>query len=216
MFDPMISLLLQGSLETLAMVGLSGLISLLGGLPLGVILMLTRHNGILKNALLHRGLGVIVDMLRAVPFIILLVAIIPLTRFLVGTSIGTLAAIVPLSIAAIPFVARIVENALMEVDAGLKEAAASMGVTTWQLIYKVLLPETRPAILRGFTVTLISLVGYSAMAGAVGGGGLGSIAINYGYQRFELGILLATVLILIILVYLIQWGGDWLARRWEH
>jgi len=216
MSAPLISLLLQGTWETLYMVGLSGLFSILGGLPLGVILMTTRSNGILKNLLLHKGLGFVVDILRAIPFIILLVAIIPFTRLLVGTSIGTLAAIVPLSIAAIPFVARIVENALVEVNAGLLEAGQAMGATSWQLVYKVLLPEARPAILRGITITLISLVGYSAMAGAVGGGGLGSLAINYGYQRFELGVLLATVVVLIVLVYAIQWTGDWLARRWER
>jgi D-methionine transport system permease protein len=216
MSDPLISLLLEGTWETLYMVGLSGFFSILGGLPLGVILMLTRPKGILRNLFMHKGLGCIVDVLRAIPFIILLIAIVPFTRLLVGTSIGTHAAIVPLSIAAIPFVARIVENALVAVDGGLLEAGEAMGATPWQLVYKILLPEARPAILRGFTLTLISLVGYSAMAGAVGGGGLGSIAINYGYQRFELTILLITVMLLILLVYAIQWTGDWLAKRWEY
>lgn len=161
-------------------------------------------------------MGLIVDVLRAIPFIILLIAIIPLTRLLVGTSIGTFAAIVPLSIGAIPFVARIVENALAHVNDGLIEAGQAMGATHWQLIYKILLPEAGPAIIRGLTVTLISLVGYSAMAGAVGGGGLGSLAINYGYQRFDFTVLLTTIVILIVLVYGIRWLGDRLVRYWER
>jgi D-methionine transport system permease protein len=216
MSDPLLKLLLEGTGETLYMVGLSGLFAMLGGLPLGIILMMSRPHAILQNFLLHKSLGFVADVVRAVPFIILLVAIIPLTRLLVGTAIGTSAAIVPLSLTAIPFVARIVENALVAVDTGLLEAGQAMGTSTWQLIYKILLPEARPAIIRGMTVTLISLVGYSAMAGAVGGGGLGSLAINYGYQRFDATVLLATVVVLIVLVYAIQWTGDWLARKWEH
>jgi D-methionine transport system permease protein len=212
----LLKLLLEVTGETLYMVGLSGLFAMLGGLPLGIILMMSRPHAILQNFLLHKSLGFVADVVRAVPFIILLVAIIPLTRLLVGTAIGTSAAIVPLSLTAIPFVARIVENALVAVDTGLLEAGQAMGTSTWQLIYKILLPEARPAIIRGMTVTLISLVGYSAMAGAVGGGGLGSLAINYGYQRFDATVLLATVVVLIVLVYAIQWTGDWLARKWEH
>lgn len=216
MSDPLIELLLKGIWETLYMVGLSGFLSVLGGLPLGVILLSTRPHSILSNLLLHKSLGFVVDVIRAIPFVILLIAIIPLTRLLVGTSIGTTAAIVPLSIGAIPFVARIVENALAAVADGLIEAGQAMGATNWQLIYKILIPEARPAIIRGITITLISLVGYSAMAGAVGGGGLGSLAINYGYQRFDLTVLLTTILVLIVLVYVIQYLGDWLAKRWEH
>lgn len=216
MSEQLINLLLQGTWETVYMVLLSAGIAVLGGLPLGVILFGTRPQGILRNALLHHSLGAVVDIIRAVPFIILLVALIPLTRLLVGTTIGTLAAIVPLSIGAIPFVARIVENALVEVNTGLIEAGQAMGATRWQLVYKILLLEARPAIIRGITLTLISLVGYSAMAGAVGGGGLGSLAINYGYQRFDFTVLLATILTLIVLVYLVQWSGGWLAKRWER
>lgn len=216
MSDALIKLLLEGTWQTLYMVGLSGFLSVLGGLPLGVILLTTKPNGILNNILLNKGLSFVVDVLRAIPFIILLVALIPFTRLLIGTSIGTPAAIVPLSIGAIPFVARIVENALAEVNEGLIEAGQAMGATNWQLIYKILIPEARPAIIRGITVTMIALVGYSAMAGAVGGGGLGSLAINYGYQRFDFTVLLTTILILIFLVYCIQWLGDWLAKRWEH
>lgn len=212
MYDALTSLLLQGTLETLYMVGLSGFLSVLGGLPLGVILFTTRPQGVLHSILLHKSLGFMVDVLRAIPFIILLVAIIPLTRLLIGTSIGTTAAIVPLSIGAIPFVARIVENVLAEVHDGLMEAGQAMGATNWQLIYKILIPEARSAIIRGITVMMISLVGYSAMAGAVGGGGLGSLAINYGYQRFDVTVLLSTVVVLIVLVYCIQWLGDYLAK----
>jgi ABC-type methionine transport system permease subunit len=216
MSEQLINLLLQGTWETVYMVLASTAIAVLGGLPLGVILFATRPQGILRSALLHHGFGVVVDIFRAIPFIILLVALIPLTRLLVGTSIGTLAAIVPLSIGAIPFVARIVENALAEVNSGLIEAGHAMGATNWQLVYKILLLEARPAITRGITLTLISLVGYSAMAGAVGGGGLGSLAINYGYQRYETDVLLTTVAILVVLVYLIQWSGARLAKRWER
>jgi len=216
MSNQLLIMLLESTWQTIYMVALSGLVAVLGGLPLGVFLMMTRRGGILSNLLIHRGLGILVDIFRAIPFIILLIAIIPFTRLIVGTSIGTVAAIVPLSIAAIPFVARIVENALIEVQGGLIEAGQAMGATDWQLIYKILVPEAGAAITRGITVTLISLVGYSAMAGAVGGGGLGSLAINYGYQRFEFKVLIATVVILIVLVYLIQWAGNSCARRLEH
>lgn len=216
MSDPLIKLLLEGTWETVYMLVFSGFASVLGGLPLGVILLTTRRDGILNNFFLHKSLGFVVDVLRAIPFIILLIALIPFTRLLIGTSIGTPAAIVPLSIGAIPFVARIVENALAEVNDGLIEAGQAMGATNWQIIYKILIPEARPAIIRGITVTMIALVGYSAMAGAVGGGGLGSLAINYGYQRFDFTVLLTTILILIALVYGIQWLGDYLAKRWEH
>lgn len=216
MSEQLINLLLQGTWETFYMVLASTAIAVLGGLPLGIILFATRPHGILRGVLLHHGLGIVVDILRAIPFIILLVALIPLTRLLVGTTIGTLAAIVPLSIGAVPFVARIVENALAEVNSGLIEAGHAMGATNWQLVYKILLLEARPAITRGITLTLISLVGYSAMAGAVGGGGLGSLAINYGYQRYDTDVLLATVAILVVLVYLIQWSGARLAKRWER
>ena len=209
----LINQVIQSTLETIYMVLLSGSISVLFGLPLGVILLTTREGGILQNLLCHRGLSFVVNVVRAIPFVILLIALIPLTRLLIGTSIGTQAAIVPLTIGAIPFVARIVENALAEVGGGLVEAGHAMGTSPWQIIYKILLPEARPSIIQGITVTWISLVGYSAMAGAVGGGGLGSLAINYGYQRFNLTILLVTIVVLIVLVYGIQFLGDWLSRR---
>jgi len=209
-------MILQSTWETILMVLVSGTIAVLGGIPLGVILLTTRPGNILQNVLFHRGLSFVVNVLRAIPFIILLVALVPLTRLLVGSSIGTTAAMVPLSIGAIPFVARIVENALAEVSGGLIETGNSMGATPWQIIYKILLPEARPSIVQGISVTWISLVGYSAMAGAVGGGGLGSLAINYGYQRFNVPILFTAVVVLILLVYAIQHAGDWLARHWEH
>lgn len=211
-----LSLIWNGTLETIYMVLLSGIIGVLGGLPLGVILLTTREDNILANVFYHKSISFIVNVIRAIPFIILLVAVVPLTRLLVGTSIGTNAAIVPLSIGAIPFVARIVENALVEVSGGLIEAGLAMGATPWQIIIKILLPEAMPGIVNGITVTLITLVGYSAMAGAVGGGGLGSVAINYGYLRFDPAIMTTTVIILIVLVYIIQYVGDFIARLMDH
>lgn len=216
MSNETINLLLNGTWETIYMVLVSGLISVIGGLPLGVVLLTTRPNNILANSFSNKSIGFIVNVVRAIPFIILLVALVPFTRLVVGTSIGINAAIVPLSIGAIPFVARIVENALAEVSGGLLEAGQAMGATPSQIIIKILLPEALPAIINGITVTLITLVGYSAMAGAVGGGGLGSVAINYGYQRFDPKIMLATVVILIVLVYAIQYIGDRFAKRLDH
>ena len=216
MFDLLFDSVLQSTLETIYMVTISGILSVLGGLPLGILLLITSSGRELSNPVLHKILSLMVDIGRAIPFIILLVILIPVTRFLVGTSIGTNAAIVPLCIGAIPFVARIVESALKAVDPGLIEAGHAMGTTTFQLIHKILIPEASAAIIRGITITLIGLVGYSAMAGAVGGGGLGSLAINEGYQRFNFPVLLATVMVLILFVYAIQWVGDWLAKKWEH
>lgn len=209
-------LLLHGTWETLYMVLVSGLISVIGGIPLGVMLLITRTHGILEHALYNKVISFIVNVVRAIPFIILLVALIPLTRLIVGTSIGTNAAMVPLSIGAIPFVARIVENALIEVGGGLIEAGLAMGASPWQIVIKILLPEAMPTIINGITVTLITLVGYSAMAGAVGGGGLGSVAINYGYQRFDPSIMVATIIILVLFVYLIQHMGDFIANKLDH
>lgn len=216
MSNATVNLLLSGTWETIYMVLVSAFIAILGGLPLGVLLLITRADNILENIFYNKTVSFIVNVVRAIPFIILLVAIIPLTRLLVGTSIGTNAAIVPLSIAAIPFVARIVENALLEVGGGLIEAGQAMGASPWQVITKILLPEAMPSIVNGITVTLITLVGYSAMAGAVGGGGLGSVAINYGYLRFNPQIMLATVVILILLVYLIQYSGEVIAAYLNH
>lgn len=216
MLSPTASLLVNGTWETLYMVGAAGIISIIGGLPLGITLLITRKNNILENKFTHWLLSGIVNIVRSIPFIILLVAIVPFTRLLIGTSIGTTAAMVPLAIGAIPFVARIVENALAEVNQGLIEAGLSMGATPIQIIIKILLPEAMPAIINGITITLITLVGYSAMAGAVGGGGLGAVAINYGYERYDLNIMLWTIVILIIIVHAIQWIGDRLSKRLVH
>ena len=216
MSDLLMSLLWQSVWEIIYMVAASGFFSVLVGLPLGIILFVVQPGRILAKKWLHKPLALVVDLLRAIPFIILLVMLIPFTRFLVGTSIGTQAAIVPLSIGAVPFVARLMENALKQVNGGLVEAGQAMGATNWQIIYRILLPEALPAAIRGVTVTLISLVGYSAMAGAVGGGGLGSLAINYGYQRFDFTVLLSTIMILVMLVYMIQWLGDKFAKHYEH
>ena len=202
--------------ETIVMVGLSGLAGALIGIPLGVLLRLTDRGGVLQNTALNRVAGGIVNAVRSTPFIILLVAIIPLTRLLTGSSIGTAAAVVPLTLAAAPFIARLVETALREVDAGLVEAAQAMGATTSQIVFKVLLPEALPGIVAAFTVTLVSLTGFSAMAGAIGGGGLGDLGIRYGYQRFLPEIMLAVVVVLILFVQALQSLGDWAVRRLSH
>lgn len=202
--------------ETLLMVGISGAIGGVFGIPLGVLLRLTDRGGVLENRLLNRLVGGSVNAVRSTPFIILLVAISPLTRLLTGSSIGTAAAVVPLSIAAAPFVARLVEAALREVDHGLVEAAQAMGAGTWQIVFKVLLPEALPGIVAGLTITLVSLTGYSAMAGAIGGGGLGDLGIRYGYQRFLPEVMAAVVLILIAFVQALQSLGDWAVRRLSH
>lgn len=213
MSQEMLVLLVNAFWETTYMVAISTIISIVLGVPLGVILVTTDKGHILENLSLNRVLGSIVNAARSTPFIILMVAIIPVTRLIVGTSIGTDAAIVPLSIAAIPFVGRIVEAALKEVDFGLVEAAQAMGASPREIITKVLIPEAMPSIVLGLTLTIISLIGYSAMAGAIGGGGLGDLAIRYGYQRFRADIMLATVVILIAQVQIVQSGGDYLARR---
>ncbi|MBX9835749.1 MAG: ABC transporter permease, partial [Burkholderiaceae bacterium] len=186
------------------------------GVPLGVFLRLTDHGGVLENGPLNKVVGWIVNAARSTPFIILLVAIIPLTRLIVGSSIGTAAAVVPLTLAVAPFMARLVETALREVDNGLVEAAQAMGATTSQIVWKVLLPEAMPGIVAGLTISFVSLTGYSAMAGAVGGGGLGDLGIRYGYQRFLPDVMLVVVLILIFFVQAIQSLGDWAVRRLSH
>ncbi|RDI44823.1 Lipoprotein 28 [Aquicella lusitana] len=205
--------LIKATWETIYMVFIASFISILVGLMLGVFLYLTAKKQTLENTFIHRLLGTIVNVTRSVPFIILMISIIPLTRFLVGTTIGTNAAIVPLTLAAIPFFARVAENALAQVPYGLIEAAHAMGASTWQTVTKVLIPESLPALIRGATLTVIGLIGYSAMAGVVGGGGLGELAINYGYQQFNIAVMLETVIILIALVQLIQMLGDTLAKR---
>ena len=202
--------------ETVVMVGISGVVGALIGVPLGVFLRLTDYGGVLENGPLNKTVGWIGNAARATPFIILLVAIIPLTRAIVGSSIGTAAAVVPLTLAVAPFMARLVETALREVDNGLVEAAQSMGATTSQIVWKVLLPEAMPGIVAGMTISFVSLTGYSAMAGAVGGGGLGDLGIRYGYQRFLPDVMLAVVLILIFFVQAIQSLGDWAVLRLSH
>jgi D-methionine transport system permease protein len=213
MSQEMLVLLAKSLWETTYMVAVSGFISALLGIPLGIILVTTNKGHILENTSINRVLGAVVNATRSTPFIILMVAIIPVTRLLVGTSIGTNAAIVPLSIAAIPFVARIVESALKEVDYGVIEAAQAMGASPKEIITKVLIPEALPAIVLGLTLTIISLIGYSAMAGAIGGGGLGDLAIRYGYQRFRADIMLITVIILIAQVQIVQSAGDYISNR---
>lgn len=214
--QPMLELFASSLWETIVMVGISGLVGALMGVPLGVYLRLTDAGGVLQNVAANRVVGGIVNALRSTPFIILLVAIIPLTRFITGSSIGTAAAVVPLTIAAAPFIARLVETSLREVDHGLVEAAQAMGATTWQIVMKVLLPEALPGIVAGLTITFVSLTGYSAMAGAIGGGGLGDLGIRYGYQRFLPEVMLAVVLVLIFFVQAVQSLGDWAVRRLGH
>lgn len=212
----MIDLLFKAFGETLLMVLTSALFSALIGIPLGIALHITKKGQILANPALQKVLGLIVNVGRSVPFIILLVAIIPFTRLVVGTSIGTVAAIVPLTVGAIPFVARLIEGALIEVPSGLQEAAQAMGASPLQIVQKVLLPEALPGILNAVVITLVALVNYSAMAGAIGGGGLGDVGIRYGYQRFDPLVMLVTVVILVLLVQLIQSIGDYLVRRVDH
>ncbi len=199
--------------ETIYMVLISTVLSYLAGLPLGIILVTTNENHILENKGLNQVLGSIVNAARSIPFIIFLILLIPFTRFLIGTSIGTVASIVPLTLAAIPFVARIVETSLKEIEQGLIEAAISMGANARQIISKVLLPEAMPSLLLGVAITAINLVGYSAMAGIVGGGGLGTLAYYYGYQRYEDTVMWITVIVLIILVQGMQMFGDNLAGK---
>ena len=210
------ALLIKALWETLYMVAVSGSLSFALGIPLGVLLYVSREGRILENRIANIVLGGIVNAGRSVPFIILMVAIIPLTRLLTGTSIGTTAAIVPLTVAAIPFVARIAEGALNEVPGGLVEAAQAMGATPMQIITRVLLPEASAGLIHGMTITLVTLVSYSAMAGAIGGGGLGDLGIRYGYQRFDGVIMLATVVVLIVLVQLLQMAGDKLMHHLDR
>ncbi len=209
----MLDLLWRSLGETLIMTGFSSFFTLLFGLPLGLLLILTDRNGLLQNIPVNRVIGAIVNAFRSVPFIILLVALIPFTRLIMGTALGTWASIVPLSIAAIPYYARMAEVSLREVDHGLIEAARSMGASRWTIIKEVLIPESMPGLIAGFTVTIVTLIGASAMAGAIGAGGLGDLAIRYGYQRFNYPIMAAVVAVLIVFVCLIQWIGDRLVQK---
>lgn len=212
----MLELLIRSLWETVLMTLASGLISLVAGLPLGLALVATARGSIAENLWINRVLGAVINGFRSVPFIILLVALIPLTRLIVGTALGTWAAIVPLAIAATPYYARIAEVSLREVDRGLIDAVRAMGGNRWTIIREVLVPEALPGIVAGFTVTLVTLIGASAMAGAIGAGGLGDLAIRYGYQRFETSVMVAVVAVLIVLVCGIQWLGDRLVARLDH
>lgn len=195
--------------QTLSMVFFSTIFSLLMGLPLGILLCVTDpQTGIMPKPILYQVLTRIVNVLRSFPFIILMILLFPLSRIIIGTSIGTKATIVPLSIAAAPFVARIIETSLKEVDPGVIQAAKAMGSTNFQIIFKVLLPEAMPSLVSGVTLTIINLIGYSAMAGAIGGGGLGDLAIRYGYQRFRTDVMIGSVIVILVLVELIQIIGS--------
>lgn len=213
MSQQIINLLIQGLGETLQMTAISTIVAMIVGIPLGVVLVITGKGHILSNKAVNSTLGAVVNALRSIPFIILMVAIIPLTRLIAGTSIGTTAACVPLTIAAIPFLARLVETSIREINSGVIEAAQAMGASPFQIIRKVLLPEALPTIIDNVTVLIVNLISYSAMAGAIGGGGLGDIAIRYGYQRFQGDVMLATIIILIVLVQFIQSIGDFLSRK---
>ncbi len=206
-------LLIEAALQTLLMVGASAAAAVLLGLPLALLLLVTAPDGLAPSAAVNRPLGLAVNAVRSTPFIVLLVAIVPFTRLVAGTSIGTAAAIVPLSLAATAFIARLFENALREVDRGVIEAARAMGATRMQIVRKVLVPEAVPGLVGAGTVTLVSLVGYSAMAGAVGGGGLGDLGIRFGYQRFMPEVMAVVVAILVLFVQSLQSLGDLLVRR---
>lgn len=205
--NQLINIMAEGILETLYMTVVSTVLAYVLGIPLGVILFITDKDGIAENGVINKVLGLIVNLLRSVPFLILLVAILPFTRFVVGTTIGATATIVPLVVAATPFVARMVESSLKEVDGGVIEAALSMGSNIYQIITKVLLPEAKPSLIVGCTIAITTILGYSAMAGFVGGGGLGAIAINYGYYRYQEDIMFITVILLVIVVQIFQETG---------
>lgn len=209
-------LIIEGTKDTIVMTSISTLFAYVIGLPIGVLLITSAKQGICKNALLNTVLGSIVNVVRSIPFIILLVAIIPLTRLIVGTSLGVPGAIVPLVITAAPFVARIVEQSLAEVDGSLIEAAQSFGASNTQIVFKVLLFESLPSLIRGAALTFITLFGFSAMAGTVGAGGLGDIAIRYGYQRYQYDVMSAAVILCIVLVQLVQSIGDLISNKINH
>lgn len=216
MLNDLTNAIIWATLETIYLIAIPGIIAVLVGIPLGAILFATRNQNILPNKYCNSILAGTVNIVRSIPFIILLVAIIPFTRFLVGTSIGTTAAIVPLSIAAIPFMGRLVEHSLNEVPHGLIEVGLAMGATPLQITIKILIPEALPGIINAITITFISLIGYSAMAGTIGGGGLGDLAIQYGYQRFNVNVMIITILILIAIVQCIQYLGDVISRKYNH
>ena len=215
-WEEMAPLLRQGTLETLQMTVWSTLFTAVGGILVGVLLILTARDGLMPSRPVNAVLGLIVNVGRSIPFVILMMGIIPFTRLVVGTSIGTQAAIVPLTVGAIPFYARLVETALREVDPGTIAAARAMGASRPQLVRKVLLREAAPGLVSGLTITVIALISYSAIAGAIGGGGLGDLAIRYGYQRFETQMMLAILVLLVLLVAIVQLIGDIFVRRLSH
>ena len=204
------NLLLKSLAETLYMLSISAFIAAAAGIPLGILLVVTEKNGILSCPIINKPLAFIVNVIRSIPFIILMVAI---TRLIAGTSIGTTAAIVPLTLAAIPYTARMVETSIREIPSGLIEAAESMGASPFQIIRKVLIPEALPSVIQNMTVVIVSLIGSSAMAGTIGGGGLGDLAIRYGYQRFQADVMIATIIVLIIIVQFMQFTGNLLSKR---
>ena len=213
-FDSQIlTVLLTGLQETVFMVALSSLLSYLIGIPLGILLIVTDKDGIQPNGLINTVLGVIINLMRSVPFIIMLLAALPLTRFIVRTTLGPKAVVVPLVLAAAPYIARMVESSLKEVGAGVVEAAKSMGASNFQIVRKVMLPEAKPSLLMGAAISITTILGYSTMAGFVGGGGLGTLAINYGYYRYQTDVMLVTVVVLVIIVQLIQESFLWMARH---
>ncbi|WP_292010655.1 methionine ABC transporter permease MetI [Chryseobacterium sp.] len=214
--DTEIALLLKGVWETVYMTFVSGFFGFVLGLPIGIFLFLTRKDQLLENRIYNRILSIFVNIFRSIPFIILIVWMIPFTRTIVGTSIGMNAALVPLSIGAAPFIARLVENSLLEVPHGLIETARALGATPFQIIKKVLLPEALPSLINNATITLITLVGYSAMGGAVGAGGLGQIGYQYGYIGYNATIMNIVLILLVVLVFIIQFTGDRLAKRFDH
>lgn len=209
-------MLLNGTLETVYMVALATFFTVLIGLPIGVLLYISRANGLLPMPKINAVLGTIINIGRSLPFIVLLIALIPFTRLLIGTTLGSTAAVVPITIGAFPFFARLTENALDEVDYGRIEAILSMGGSVWHVIAKALLPEALPTLLAGITLTIVMLIGFSSMAGVIGGGGLGDLAIRYGYQRFNDQVMVGTVVILVVLVQGVQMTGDRLVRRLAH
>ena len=206
-------MLLTGLRETVFMVALSSLLSYLIGIPLGILLIVTDKDGIQPNGLINTVLGVIINLMRSVPFIIMLLAALPLTRFIVRTTLGPKAVVVPLVLAAAPYIARMVESSLKEVGAGVVEAAKSMGASNFQIVRKVMLPEAKPSLLMGAAISITTILGYSTMAGFVGGGGLGTLAINYGYYSYQTDVMLVTVVVLVIIVQLIQESFLWMARH---
>ncbi|KIQ14441.1 MULTISPECIES: methionine ABC transporter permease MetI [Flavobacterium] len=216
MSEAIIELLVKGTWETIVMTFVSGFFGFALGLPTGILLFLTRKNQILDQPVLNRSLSVLVNIFRSIPFIILIVWMIPFTRALVGTSIGVSAALVPLSIGAAPFIARLVENSLLGLPSGLIEAARALGATPFQIVYKVLLPEALPSLINAASITLITLVGYSAMGGAVGAGGLGQVGYQYGYIGYDAVTMNSVLALLVLLVFLIQFAGDTLSKRFDH